>query len=89
MPLEQTVVSLGPQGRILIPSTLRQSLQLAEGERFLLTVDEDANIHLNPLRERIAAAEGLFKEFAPMAGSVADELIVQRRLEATKESSQE
>lgn len=82
----ETVVSLGQNGRVLIPSAFRQSLNLSEGGRLLLCVTDDDAMMLKPLKDTIAAAEGLFKDFAPATGSVADELVAERRQEALKES---
>ncbi|NEP19198.1 MAG: AbrB/MazE/SpoVT family DNA-binding domain-containing protein [Leptolyngbya sp. SIO4C1] len=82
---DQTVVSLGPHGRVLIPSALRQSLHLTEGERFVLSVEDNDTLSLHRIRDRISAAEGLFKDFAPEDGQVSDQLIVERRQDATAE----
>lgn len=84
---QNNVVSLSANGRVLIPSVIRQSLNLSEGDRFVIQADEHDDIRLFCLRDRIASAEGLFKDFAPKTGSVADELIAERRIEATQESS--
>ena len=85
MTIEQNVVSLGPQGRVLIPATFRQSLDLTQGERFVISVGDDETISLQRIRDRIADAEGLFKEYAPKEGLLSDELIEERRQEAATE----
>ena len=84
--LQQTIVSLNASGRILIPASLRQSLNLSEGDKFVIQADDDANIRLMQLHDQIEEAEGLFADFAPEHGSVADELIAERRAEAAAES---
>ena len=85
----QNVVSLGPDGRILIPSVLRQSCDLTEGDRLMITVDEATHkISLAKLDDHIAAAEGLFKDFAIDNNSIVDELITERRQEAAHEMEQ-
>lgn len=85
----QTVVSLSANGRILIPAFLRQSLNLSEGDRFVIHTDKHSNISLTQLHDQIEEAEGLFADFAPAHGSVADELIAERRQEAAQEAAKE
>ena len=83
----QNVVSLGPDGRLLIPSVLRQSCDLTEGDRLMITVDEATHkISLAKLDDHIAAAEGLFQDFAVDSNSVVDELIAERRQETQREA---
>ncbi|MEO0869821.1 MAG: AbrB/MazE/SpoVT family DNA-binding domain-containing protein [Cyanobacteria bacterium J06642_11] len=84
--IENIVVSLGPNGRVLIPAALRQSLHLAVGDRFVLKVDEAHHtISLERLDDRIAAAEGVFQKYVAKNSSVVDELIAERRQEAASE----
>ena len=83
--LQQSVVSLNASGRILIPASLRQSLNLSEGDKFVIQTDDNDNICLMQLHDQIEEAEGLFADFAPEHGSVADGLIAERRTEAAKE----
>ena len=85
--LQQNIVSLNASGRILIPASLRQSLNLSEGDKFIIQADDDANIRLMQLYDQIEEAEGLFADFAPENGSIADELIAERRAEAAVESN--
>ena len=89
MQKNQTVVSLGPDGRLLIPAILRQSCELTEGDRLMIAVDEATHkISLAKLDDHIAAAEGLFQDFAVDNNSVVDELIAERRQEAAHEMEQ-
>ena len=82
----QTVVSLGPNGRLLIPSALRQSLELTQGDRFVLSVNEDLHtIQLEKIDEQIEVAEGMFAQYLSKNESVVDELIAERRKEAVSE----
>ncbi|NEZ65130.1 AbrB family transcriptional regulator [Leptolyngbyaceae cyanobacterium CCMR0082] len=87
MQKHQTVVSLGPDGRLLIPSILRQSCDLTESDLLMITVDDVTHkISLEKLDDHIAAAEGLFQDFAVDNNSIVDELITERRQEASKEA---
>lgn len=83
----KTIVSLGPDGRLLIPSILRQSCDLAEGDLLMINIIEN-KINLEKLDGHIAAAEGLFQDFAVDNKSVVDELIAERRQEALHETDQ-
>ncbi|MDR9900954.1 hypothetical protein G7B40_041825 [Aetokthonos hydrillicola Thurmond2011] len=80
------VVSLGANGRLLLPTSLRKRLSLTDGDRLLLEVSETGHdLRMVKLENCIASAEGLYKSYAPASGSVADELIAERRQEAAKE----
>lgn len=86
MLVETLVISLGANGRLLLPSSLRHRLKLAEGDRLIVQIEEDG-VHLKmaKLHDQIAQAEGLYQSYAPSSGSVVDELITERRQQAANE----
>jgi AbrB family looped-hinge helix DNA binding protein len=79
----ETLVTVGPQGRIVIPAPVRRDLDLQEGTTLALRVDghrlilETRDQILARLRERYADAG---------AKGLARELIADRREEARRES---
>lgn len=85
--LEQSLVlSLGANGRLLLPSILRQRLHLAEGDRLVVQFEErGAKLVMAKLQDDITRAEGLYQAFAPSSGSIVDELIAERRQQAATE----
>ena len=76
-------VSLGRQGRLVIPASLRRSLGLEEGDR--LVARQDANRLVIEKPEQIK--QRLKARFAqvPVERSLVDELLSERREESRRE----
>jgi AbrB family looped-hinge helix DNA binding protein len=76
-------VSLGRQGRLVIPAVLRRSLGLEEGDRLVARQDADRLVLEKPaqikqrLKERFARV--------PVERRLVDELISERREESLRE----
>jgi len=77
-------VQVGARGRLVLPSEVRKRLTLEEGDTLVLSLEEDGSLRLRSLREQVRRGMGLFQGTAP-GGSVADELIRERREEALRE----
>lgn len=83
-PLKQTELSVGPQGRIVIPAALRKALGLVQGNTLIARIENDQLVLEKPdnlitrLKSRFASV--------PAKVQLADELIAQRRRDARKES---
>ncbi|MEZ0321388.1 MAG: AbrB/MazE/SpoVT family DNA-binding domain-containing protein [Thermus sp.] len=76
-----TTLVVDAQGRVLLPSPLRRALGLGPGSRLVALVEE-GRLVLEPW-ERVE--EELWRELADIEGSLADELIQGRRLEAERD----
>ena len=74
-------VRVGPKGRVVIPAEIRQELQIGEGSELVAMVDDGAVV----LMSRSVAKARLRGMFASVRTSLADELIADRRREATDE----
>ncbi|MCS5699493.1 AbrB/MazE/SpoVT family DNA-binding domain-containing protein [Cyanobium sp. FGCU-52] len=78
-------VSLGRQGRVVIPASLRRSLGLEEGDRLVARQEAGRLVLEKPdqIKQRLMA------RFAkvPAERSLADELIAERREESLREGS--
>jgi len=76
-------VSLGRQGRLVIPAPLRRSLGLEEGDRLVARQDADRLVLEKPeqIKQRLKA------RFAqvPLERRLVDELIAERREESRRE----
>lgn len=77
-------VLVGPQGRVVIPATLRQIWRIQPGETLLARLEDNRLI----LEKRAQIAARVQGRFAALAGqpSLADELIAERHREAARES---
>jgi len=87
MPENLSIVELqvGPQGRVVIPASLRQAWQLTTGETLMARLEDDRLILEKPahilqrVKDRFAALRS--------QPSLADELIVERHREALQENT--
>jgi hypothetical protein len=52
----------------------------------LLSTERDGSLRLRPYRAVAAAARGILADLAPAGVSMVDELIAERRREATREN---
>ena len=77
---ERTSLAVGDRGRIVLPATLRKRLDLREGDRLILTVEEDGSFKLTPAKRVVERLRGRFAGLAPK--SLTDELLAERRAEA-------
>lgn len=80
----KTRVTLGTQGRIVIPAGIRRHLQLKPGDELIARVENEGLI----LEKRSAVINRLRDRFAvvPEGRDLTDELIAERRAEAKREN---
>lgn len=75
------VVEVGPKGRVVIPVAIRKQLGIEQGTRLTVLVDGEAVV----LVPRGAVEQRLHSIFKGVPASMANELIDERRAEATAE----
>lgn len=79
---EQASVSVGRQGRVVIPARMRQELGIGEGDELVARLEEGRVV----LEKRQNVLERVRRRFSvSRGGSLADELIAERREEAQRE----
>lgn len=78
-------IQMGPQGRVVIPASLRQAWQIKTGETLMAHLEDDRLILEKPAH----ILERAKSRFAALAGlpSLADELIAERHREAIQEDA--
>ncbi|HEY7847242.1 MAG TPA: AbrB/MazE/SpoVT family DNA-binding domain-containing protein [Candidatus Limnocylindria bacterium] len=74
-------MTVGPKGRVVIPAPIRRELGIADGTELVAMVDDGAVV----MMPRPVAKARLRALFAHVRGSLADELIAERRREAQDE----
>lgn len=81
-----SVVTIGPQGRVVIPAAVRRRLGVAPGDELIVSVDDDRLV----LEPRAAAAERVRGMLRDLAGDVSlvDALMAERREEARREAAE-
>jgi len=77
---------VGPQGRIVIPATLRRELGLEPGETLIARV-ESRRLVLERGGEILARLRSELREATPSGTSAVDELLAERRREARREAA--
>ena len=80
---ETIEVTVGPQGRLVVPAPLRRRLGIQTGDVLVARADDDRLV----LERREAILARIRRQFAvvPSDVSMVDELIAQRRREAERE----
>lgn len=77
-------ITVGDRGRLVLPSSVRSALGLEPGTQLLLSTEDDGSLRLRPYRTVAARNRGVFAQ-ATESGSLVDELLAERRLEAERE----
>ena len=77
-------VRLGPDGRVVIPATMREALGLKEGDVLFARL-EGGEIKLLTPEAAMRRAQAIVRQFVPEGVSLVDELIADRRREAARE----
>jgi AbrB family looped-hinge helix DNA binding protein len=77
-------VKLGEDGRLVIPAPLRKSLNLKPGDTLVVESDGDSLL-VRGYDQVLRETQEFFRQFVPPGTSVVDELIADRRAEATRE----
>lgn len=78
-------VTVGRQGRVVIPARVRDELGVAEGDRLDVRVSH-GRLELVPEREKVDRLRGVFADLAP-EGGVVDKLLAERHEEARREDA--
>jgi AbrB family looped-hinge helix DNA binding protein len=80
-------VSLGANGRIVIPAAIRQELGFAAGDTMLMDV-EDGVLRIESYSARIRRIQESLKQYISPDRLLSDELIAERREEARREEEE-
>ncbi len=80
-------VPLSPNGRIVIPASIRQELGFAPGETLLLEI-EDGVLRIESYPARIRRIQEELAQYRKPGVLASDELIAERREEARREEEE-
>jgi bifunctional DNA-binding transcriptional regulator/antitoxin component of YhaV-PrlF toxin-antitoxin module len=75
---------MAANGRLVVPTELRRKIGLSQGGALVARIDNGALI-LEPLDQVIADIQREVARYVPPGVSLVDELIAERRAEATDE----
>lgn len=79
--MQEYSVALGQNGRIVIPTAMRKALNLQQGQRLLLRIQNDAIV----MEKAADVVHKLQQRFKKIPVSLANELIAERRQAAKKD----
>ncbi len=82
--MQEIKTKLGQSGRIVIPTEYRRRLGLKSGDEIIMRLD-DRGLHLYTPAQAVARAQALVRRYVPEGRSLSDELISERREEASRE----
>lgn len=77
-------LKVGPGGRVLIPSAMREMLGVSEGDALMATI-ENGEMRLLSLAESVRRAQAKVRARVPAGVSLVDELLADRRREVEQE----
>ncbi len=80
------MIKISEKGLIAIPAEWLEKYRLVVGERVILTECEDGrSLHLSSVRESIKKGQAIVAKYKVPGESIVDELIRERREEASRE----
>ena len=82
--MEQTATKVDRHGRVVIPAEYRRALGLREGDAVVIQLDDGA-LRILTRAQAIRRAQEILAPYLAGKGSLADELIAERRAEAARE----
>jgi AbrB family looped-hinge helix DNA binding protein len=82
--MTEKMVTLGKNGRLVIPASYRKKMGVAEGDKLVLHY-EDETIKIMTLRQAVRFAQSLVRRYVPKQHSLAVELIAERKRESRDE----
>jgi AbrB family looped-hinge helix DNA binding protein len=78
-------VTVADRGRLVLPGEIRRTLNIRDGDRVALTLEDDGRVTLQTRDVAIQRMRGMFKHLARPGVLESDELIKERRREARRE----
>ena len=84
MDVEPLTLTMAPNGRLVIPSSVRSAMGLRNGGRLVARVVNDGLV-LESQDAAIRRAQALVRQYIPNGEGMVDELIAERRAEAARD----
>lgn len=77
-------VRLNENGRLVIPAAIRDAVGFTRGQEVILWA-EKGEVRISTAAKRVQRAQALVRKYVPEGVSLSDELIAERRREASRE----
>ncbi len=82
--MSEVRTKIGAGGRVVIPARYRKRIGVDVGDEVVLVLDGESVRLLTP-RQAVKQAQAIVRRYIPAADRLADELIEDRRREATRD----
>ena len=82
--MEHHHVPVSPDGRLVLPASLRQLLHVEDGGQLIIR-EEEGRLVLESMDDAVRRAQALVRHYVPTAQGVTDELLDERRAAAACE----
>jgi AbrB family looped-hinge helix DNA binding protein len=82
--MTKLLAKIGEGGRLVIPAEYRKALGVATGDEVMLILDGES-IHISTPKQGIRRAQVLVRAYIPEGLKLSEELIAERRAEASRE----
>lgn len=82
--VETVTVKMGENGRLVLPVSYRRALGVQSGSEILLSL-QDGEVRMTTRAVAIERAQAFLRDRRPEGQLVSEELIAERRVEATRE----
>ncbi len=82
--MNEKMVTLGKNGRLVIPAQYRRKMGVAEGDKLILRFEDNALRVMTP-NQALRSAQELVRRYIPEGRSLSEELIAERRRESGDE----
>jgi AbrB family looped-hinge helix DNA binding protein len=76
---------MGDGGRLVIPAEFRRELGLLPGALVVISEMEDGDLRVSTPAAGLRRAQDLVRRYVPAGDSLVEELLAERRQEATRE----
>ncbi len=81
--MSEVKARMSKDGRLVVPSTFRKALGLKPGDEVVMILEE-GELRVLGARQAIARAQALVRRYVPEGRSLSQELIQERREEASR-----
>ena len=85
----RAMVRLGPAGRVIIPSEMRDAMNLKQGDGMLATLEPNGELRLAPLADKVRELHAITAKYHPEGVSLVDEFLAEKYAETARENEQD
>ena len=85
----RVMVRLGPAGRVVIPSEMREAMNLKQGDGMLATLEPNGELRLAPLADKVRELHAITAKYHPEGVSLVDEFLAEKYAEVAREAERD